>query len=237
MIKYDPQKILISIHIPKCAGSSIVRILETWFRGKCLRHYHDEKKDKPPKKHRLYSGLLKNKMRPGLCIHGHFNNNRSNGVRDYYPEANQFITIVRDPFDLHISNYFYVKSLDQVQKGSAYRSGKQHPIVENGWNLEDYLKRVKKSYVCSFLPPELTIENYQQVLQTQFLYVGISEQLQKSVDILAKKLGFNTVKVSQSNVSQWNEKIPKGARKEFEENNYLETVIYKYAKKNWGNSQ
>lgn len=236
MKTYDPKKTLISIHIPKCAGSSFSKILEAWFKGGFLPHYHNEKRDEPPRKHNLYTGSIVKKLRPDLCIHGHFNNNRGNGVRDYYPEVDQFITILRDPFDIHLSTYFYVRREAQSQGGGAYKSGKQHRILENGLNLENYLREVKKSYICNFLPSDITLDNYQQILETQFLSIGISERLQNSVDLLAQKLGFSSITVPQANISEWTESLPDGAREEFEENNPLEMSIYKYVQNNWGNN-
>ena len=236
MKNYDRNKPLISIHIPKCAGNSFSRILKTWFKAGYRLHYHDEKRNKPPGKHNLYTGFWSRKPRSGLCIHGHFNNSRGNGVNDYYPEVDQFITILRDPFDLHVSTYFYVRREAQGDGGGAYRSSKQHPILENNWNIEDYLREKKKSYICQFLPPGLSLDNYHQVLESLFVYMGITENLQHSVDILAQKLGFSTMPVSQANVSEWDEPVPDGAREEFAENNPLEMAIYGYARNNWGNS-
>ena len=238
MKTYDPTKPLFSIHIPKCAGSSLSQILKAWFKEEFLRHYYNEKLNKPPKKHNLYTGFFIKKLRPGLCIHGHFNNNRGNGIRTYYPEVDhQCITIIRDPFDHYLSTYFYVKREAQNQGGGAFRFGKKHPILENGWSLEDYIREgKKKSYILNFLPSDITPDNYQQVLENKFIYIGISERLQNSVDILARKLGFPSMTVPQTNVSDWNESVPDNAREEFEENNPLEVSIYRYVKNNWGNN-
>ena len=58
MKPYDPQKPLFSYHIPKCAGTSFSEVLKAWFgRGFC-QHYHDEIRNKPPRKHNLYTDLL-----------------------------------------------------------------------------------------------------------------------------------------------------------------------------------
>jgi hypothetical protein len=66
--------------------------------------------------------------------------------------------------------------------------------------------------------------------------MGISERLQNSVDILARKLGYPPIVVPRSNISNWNEPVTDGAKKEFEENNLLEVLIYKYVKNNWENN-
>ncbi len=227
---HDPRKPLFSIHIPKCAGSSFSEVLKTWFGRGYRRHYPDEKRNKPPKKHNLYTGLFTKRLRPNLRIHGHFNNQRGNGIDDYYPEADQFITILRDPFDLHLSTYFFVKREAKTKSSGAFRAGKPHPIIANNWNLEDYLGANPKSYIGLFLPSNLTLDTYQHILETQFLFIGVTERLQESVDRLAQTLGFPGRQVPEINVSQWTEPIPDGARDEFIRNNPLEMAIYAYAR-------
>ena len=135
---------------------------------------------------------------------------------------------MRNPFNLHLSNYFYVKQL--AQNGNAYRSGKQPEIIEKGWNLEDYLREVNKSYICHFLPSNITLDNYKQLLEEQFLFIGITENLQDSVNILSHKLNFPIMEVPESNVSEWNESIPDSAMEEFIDNNSLEMAIYNHVK-------
>jgi len=235
MKTYDPRQVLISVHIPKCAGTSFSNVLRLWFNRKFLLHYHDEKTNTPPRKHKLPEGSLKERAHYRFCIHGHFNNMRGNGVRDYYPWATQLITLIRHPFDLHLSTYFYVKREALSSGAGTFRAGKVHPIIENRWNLEAFLEHNKESYIKNFLPPEITPDNYETILASRFLYIGISEQLQQSVDILSGILGFPTVPVPRENASRWTEKIPDGAREEFEEINSLEMGIYNYALNHWGN--
>lgn len=236
MKTYDRNKPLISIHIPKCAGSSFSAVLKTWFGKGYLPHYHDEQQDKPPEKHKLRSGFWGRKLKPGICIHGHFNHERGNGAESYYPEVDQFITILRDPFDLHLSNYFYVKREGKYLGKGAYRSGKVRSVLRNTRTLEDYLGRSKKSFIKSFFPPGITISNYKEILDNQFVYIGIAENIQNSVDILAGLLGFERVIVPCNNASTWDEEVPKGAREEFIDNNQLEMSIYEYALNNFGNN-
>lgn len=231
---YDPSKPLISIHIPKCAGASFQVVLESWFGHNYRRHYHDEPNDSPPEKHALYLDDENTTFRPGLCIHGHFNHKRGNGVTDYYPEADQLITIIRDPFEHYLSHYFYAVRL--LRDGRAYRAGKKHSLADRSPTLGKYLQQVRRSHICSFLPPGISLDNYREVLEASFVYIGITEELQRSVDILAQTLGFQRAKVPTINASERTEPIPDGAREEFEVNNPLEMAIYRFARDNWGNT-
>ena len=228
MKEYDPKIPLFSIHIPKCAGTSFLDVLRSWFGTGLLLHYHDEKRDRPPKKYRLHRGVIDRRYRPGLCVHGHFNAGRGNGVLDYYPKAQQLITIIRDPFDIHLSNYFYAMRESKVGRG--FHSGKPHQMVTEQWSLTDYLRENPVSFVSDFFPPQMTIENYRQLIDEKFLYIGITEDLQGSLDRLAAILGYPRIPVPEKNVTDWTAEIPDGAREEFIGNNSLVMAVYDHAR-------
>ena len=225
MDTFDPSLPLFSIHIPKCAGTSFSRVLKEWFGRGYLRHHYNDKLNRPPPRHSLTRGIWTKRPRVGLCIHGHFNNDRGIRLLDYYPEARQLISIIRDPFHLHVSTYFYLKNQAQVGGRGAYREGKPNPILQNSSSLEEYLERYTRPYIRSLLPPKLTLDNFEDVLTNDFIYIGLSENLQQSVNLLAKVLGFDTVEVPMKNASNWSEEVPAGARERFEEENQLETLI------------
>lgn len=225
MKAYDPRKPLISIHIPKCAGTSFIEVLKQWYGRRFYRHYFDERKGRMPKKINLERGLLGPRKR-GVCIHGHFNGQRGFGVRDYYPEVDQFITIIRDPFELHLSNFFFMKKLGSTM----YRDGKPiNDATDNDYDLATYLRESARSFMLMHFPFELTMENHRELLDEHFVYVGVTDDMQASVDRLAEKLGFPTVEVPVVNVSKRKEPIPEGARERFIEANPVEWAVYQYA--------
>lgn len=229
MKKYNPERPLISIHIPKCAGTSFRKVLKSWFGRRLFLHYYNEQRNKPPKKYRTYKLFNRKLLRPGLCIHGHFNGKRGHGAEDYYPELDQYITVLRDPFQVHLSNYFYAKT----QGDNLLWAGKPSDIVFNNYGIENYLSEKKKSFILNFLPAGISLNNYRQILEEKFIYVGIAEDLQRSVEQLAIRLGFPPVKTQFQNVSPRKEGIPDGAREEFIRNNPLEMALYEYALENY----
>ena len=131
---------------------------------------------------------------PRSCIHGHFNHTRGCGVEAWYPDASQQITVLRDPFELHLSNYFYIKGLE----GRAYRDGK---AVQIDYSLEQYLEETR-SFLLQHLPPHLDEDNFEAVLNDTYLWIGTSEALQDSVALLSKRLGFPEPVTSVSNKSR-----------------------------------
>jgi hypothetical protein len=222
MKEYDPKKPLISIHVPKCAGGSIRRLLKEWFGDRLYRHYFQQL-DGPPPRHALG---------PGTCVHGHFNRAKDFGVMDYYPEADQLITILRDPLEIVISNYFFWKRTgwaNQIQRGTL-RPGDEHDYRD----VTDFFRKRPRSHIMSFMPFEVSIETYQEMFETHFVHVGVVEDLQTSVDVLALRLGFPSHSVLLTNHSARDEDVPEAVRAEFVEPNALAYAIYHYALKHYG---
>jgi sulfotransferase famil protein len=213
---YDKEKPLISIHVPKTAGTSFRAVLEQWFGANFCLHYFEERLNQKPRRH---------EMRGGICIHGHFNKRREIGVRDYYPEADQFITILRDPFEMVISRYFFAKGLG----ASRFSNGQPLPPLREQFRDVSHYFREHQYYLLNFLPYEVTLDNYAEMFDKHFVYVGITEDLQTSVDMLARRLGFSSVVVGRLNTSVHDEEVTAKLREEFIKSHPLEYAIYEYA--------
>jgi hypothetical protein len=210
MRTYDPREPLFALHIPKTGGTSILELFQQWFKDRVLTHYRNED-GSPPKKHNLAS--LKTMQIP-VVVYGHYNSARGLGVRQYYPDARQFVTFLRDPFERALSRYFFFKQRN-IPQGSL-REVLLQPNPE--WSM-----------FCHF-PDHVTTDNYIEVIETNFIEVGIIEQLETSLSRLAKKLGktYNEGSVQRLNVSQKESNIPNDVRDEFIEKNSLEYLVYNY---------
>ena len=44
MRSYDPARLLVSVHVPKCAGTSFAELLRSWFGARLHLHYPDARK-------------------------------------------------------------------------------------------------------------------------------------------------------------------------------------------------
>jgi len=192
MISYDSSKPLISLHVAKCAGQSFRRLLEQWFGDNFFIHYFQQYNQFPPK----------HVLRPGICIHGHFNHVKRRGVQDYYPEAEQFITVLRDPLEAAISHYFYWKTKvrpTQIKQGVIEAGG-----VRDYRNIDDFFYKRPKSMMLDFMPCNMSAENYKDIIETKFIWIGLVENLQSHVDRLAAKLGFAKTAVERLNTAPRN---------------------------------
>ena len=225
-MEYDKTKPLAFIHIPKTAGSSFRGILKQWF-GEGVRYvYFNEKENLPPQKVELKDSS--GKYLPDLCIAGHFNRKRSMGIEQCYPEIEQYITFLRDPFEVHLSDYFYVQKL--AKENRAYRNGKLHPIIEQKMSLRDFLNTYRNSFFLNFLPADLNESNFREVLSSRFVHVGIVERFAQSIRVLAGRLGKEYVEIPHANKSERLETIEniEDCREKFYHNNALVKAIYDF---------
>jgi len=220
MRQFDPDHPLIVIHVPKAAGSSSRRIFEAWFEEGFLTHYFSEADGSMPKKHDIFRMHTQEKP---ICLHGHFNRLRKFGVQDYYPEAKQFITILRDPFELTISHYFYTKKV-----GDTWLDQTRIPKEE----IINHLLSSKPNMLNHF-PRDVTFENYKDIIEEFFIEIGITEYLNTSMQKIANKLNFpyNPKLLGHHNATERDQEIPSDFRDIFIEKNPLEFAVYDYALK------
>lgn len=219
MKSYDSREPLISLHVPKCAGQSFRRVLEQFFPGRLFFHYFQQHNSLP----------LKHPLEPGICIHGHFNHSKGFGVMDYYPGVHQFITVLRDPLEAAISNYFFWKTKARANqlKNGVITPGGEHDYKD----IDDFFRQRPKSNMLDFMPWEMTRENYKEILETQFVWIGLVENLQRDIDVLAGLLGLPPVQVNRVNSFDRDEMLSPGIREAFTAENRLEFEIYHYVKR------
>lgn len=218
MKEYNSSLPLISIHIPKTAGVSVRRIFKGWFGKGYLSHYFNEATGEMPKKHNLEEAHSRENP---IVIYGHFNRKRSFGVEHYYPEVDQFVTILRDPFEQAVSGYFYVR-----KNSSAWIDQSRVPKR----SLRQYLLGMKLG-ILDYFPRKVTLDNYQEIVETLFIEIGITEFLDESMRRIAKKLNqqYDSESLDRLNVTERNQRVPYELREEFMENNPLEFAVYNYA--------
>jgi hypothetical protein len=175
---YDPSSLLVSIHIPKCAGVSLTAILGRWFGGDLLLHYPSTTVPFPEKA----SATTR-------CVHGHFfHNEASVQLNDYYPNAKQLITFVREPLSMVKSSYRFAISCG-------------YPVPDT---LDLYIEAL---CVLQQLPEylHLPFDPRKPVSigrhRRRFLFIGIVESFSKSIQQLANILGYKVPFVPRANVA------------------------------------
>ena len=146
----------------------------------------------------------------------------------YYPEVRQFITVLRDPLEAAISNYFFWKTKAREKQ---LKNGIIKAADENDYrDIADFFTKRPKPGMLDFMPCELTPANYKEILETKFVWIGLVENLQESVAVLARALGFEPVPLERINASPRDKELSPKLREAFLQANALEFEIYSYIK-------
>ncbi|MGJ3257332.1 MAG: hypothetical protein ACFE0K_13540 [Alcanivorax sp.] len=213
MQNYDPEKLLISIHIPKCGGTSFTSCLEQFFGEHLHLHYPDDPEPGPPPE---------TAQRIRACVHGHFYHHRwAIGAMDYYPDSSQFITMLREPFEMALSGYYFRRRLGDLGDITLH----QHL---------DELLATPQLFNYLGLPFDLwkaSEDDIQEWLDTRFLWIGLTERFQESVDLLAMKLDKASPDVAVDNVSPRDDGLAEYTQyqKKFRQRYRREYALYDYA--------
>jgi len=101
-------------------------------------------------------------------------------------------------------------------------------------DLETYLSKRRRSFLPSFFSPDLTPANCSELLQERYLFIGLFEEIQTSVNQLADRLVFVKVTIDHSNAARRHEEVPASAHERFREDNQVAYAIYMHARERFG---
>jgi len=222
LLEYNHKEPVISIHIPKCGGISLQSVLKHWFGDKFFLHYYHHKKGEFPIKVKV-KNFLTGKFKRGICIHGHFENTAGVGARQYYPEIKQYFTFVREPLEMQVSTFWYEYNLSQKDK--LYVNGKKRTI---NYDIDEYLE-TSKPYSHVFFPEEMNEENFESVINNNYIHIGVLEDYQKSLNILAEKLNKPTIDLYKLNYSERERRPSESSIRIFKDKCSLEYKVYEFA--------
>lgn len=237
MIPYDPSKPLLSLHVAKCGGNSVAQLLGLFFGRRLYTHYRGPEGALPPR----------HELAPRTCVHGHFENAWRTGVFDYYPQATQFITVLREPLEICLSWYSFAKG----KKNNPLAREHNPWLAEIDDDLSRYLERAialgeerqrqgaaeardgrfahQTGSMLEFLPFTLTLDTFEACLDEHFVYIGTTDAMQTSAVALARALGFYPRQINARNASLRDLSIASPWRAAFRRAHELEYAVYDYA--------
>lgn len=213
---------IISIHIRKAGGRSFSKSLHSYYQDRLLLDYGDEigsNWDSSIRKRKKRLAILKKKKNNIAnnfeIIHGHF----------FAPKYNilniekQYFTIVRNPIERVLSNYFYLRRNKNRKNPDA------RIVNEFGFSLEEYITYPDARNVqCQFLSG-IPFEN--------FSAIGLVEEYEKSLSLFNKIFNARLVEqgIYNQNLSkESNYNVSKQVISLIKENNKEDIELYNFAK-------
>ncbi|MDT8853514.1 hypothetical protein RNZ50_00400 [Paracoccaceae bacterium Fryx2] len=133
---------------------------------------------------------------PETIIHGHFVRRNGQAVETVCSGADQYITVLRDPFQVVVSAYFYGK-----KEGMSWATA--HSLE---WFMEWWLKQ-EQGPLMSALP---TIKGYRSVedYAASFIQIGVVSRMTEFYAALGGILGVEFAGEKIVNASAYGEDIP-----------------------------
>ena len=204
---------IVSLHLPKTAGSSFLASLESHYGSRLQRDYGDLPIVTPVlnRKFNALKGCLVNAVKSPEsvdCIHGHFL-----PLKYLFLKDTKFITWVRDPVERLASHYYYwSRNYNPDIATDLHRR-----MIEEKWTLERF---------C--LGPEFK-NFYSQFLWgfpvKRFDFIGITEHYEQ-------ELKYFSTHILKSDIEEHSENInPDNPRKSYFEDNDLRLKIEAYHSK------
>ena len=153
-----------------------------------------------------------------MCISGHFDfghnltfNKRYADQLVKYDKTFRVITFLRDPLELRISLFKYLRSNDQI---------------EGEIEIEDFLLSER-----NFLAKAMNCNdsNYREVINSYY-FIGFVEEFQDSLSKLSQLIGLEAYEVKTKNASTSELYLDNEIKKRFYTNNSLDYNIYSFAK-------
>ncbi|MGP7735185.1 hypothetical protein [Oceanimonas smirnovii] len=214
---------LISLHLPKTAGSSFRTTLEEVFGERLLCDYGDRSISKPPvQRHRevLSSALAvaEQGVEAHDCIHGHFLPVKYLPLADSEPCT--FITWMRHPVERLISHYHYWQQTYDPMLSAPHHKR----VIEEKWSLEQFclsqqFRNIYTQYLWGFP-------------QSNFSFVGITEHYSEDMDYFSQNVLKHPVNKHTVNVTgggQAREQLPPSIQEAVERFHAADMQLYEQA--------
>ena len=238
-MNYNKNKPLVYIHIPKCAGSSVKPIFKKWYGTKFSQFY------RIGGAYKLQIDAHKKKS----LVFGHFNSKYGLSVDKIFPDVDQYMTMLREPLDTHISAFFYYKKrfsgrfinppIDHIAwlfEGMFSKKTREIIKAQRNWinsynNVEDWVENEPLNY-ANHLPSYINKNNLSEIFKEKFVCVGLFDDIEKSMKKFSTALNKNYVagSIKKKNVGSYVKNIDQGLVAKFISKNDFAYSIYEEAK-------
>ena len=188
---YNPKKPIVVANVCPEAHELLKPVLDQWFGDAHHALEIDEATDPGKLIRTLVTG--KGKWKKSVkCVSAVFDQRVSMGVPECLPAKHQLVTFVGDPFTLAVAEY-----QRQLGEPNFWYRGQQVEFSQCFPTVDSFLDRYP-DWLYSRLPQNLTLANLPQKLGRDFLFVGVLESLQESVNQLAEIIDQPAVELASA---------------------------------------
>ncbi|WP_264740339.1 sulfotransferase family protein [Cytobacillus firmus] len=211
----ETESLLIFLHIPKTGGTTLSTIISNQYKE------NEFKKTKLQELQKFTEedlGRLK-------CIagHGYF------GVHEYFNRSCSYFTMVRDPVDRVLSNYYFIK------RRKDHRDHNKLGNVSLKEFVRDFQDRTFNHQTKRLSGPGVpSLEAAKENLERHFTIVGVTDEFDESLFLMKKEFNWSDISYEIKNSTENRPSIaevPKDIINYIKEMNQLDIALYQWVKK------
>ncbi len=216
---------LISVHMPKAAGTTCLHLFEKMYGAKLVRDYEDKilHESKYLKRKDAIFSMSKNALNLSVyknieCIHGHFMPLK---YRFIYSEDTFFLTWFRHPVERLLSHYHYWTRETSFSKKETLRER----FIREKWSLRRFclgeeVRNIYSKFLWGF-PLK------------RFNFIGITEFFEEDMNFLSREMFGSNQKFVSANINpdqrENSYSIDDRLKKEIEMFHRKDMVLYEHA--------
>lgn len=213
----------------KTGGTTLNHIINNNYEKEATYHiYTADQKEKT----KMFNEIsLKNPV----CVQGHF----PFGVHKYFKNKSEYVTLIRNPIDRIISEYYFIQSFSWPPW--LDKKNPAHQKIVN-FSFEEHIRQPgNKNKQVRFISGNQKIQLNKTDLDTAihninnfFVVAGITEKFDESLFLMKEKLDWKNVHYQRTNVTKKRPRLndlSSNLIKLIEKNNRLDIELYNFAKK------
>jgi len=223
MAEADP--IVLFLHIPKTAGSTLRHIIERQYPPDAILIQHQ------PAIHQVLGALPSGNVDRLRVVMGHL----WFGAHALLPRPATYLTVLRDPIDRIISHYYFVQRDAEHHLHQIVRGMSLEEYVTSGCSTE--MRNDQTRLLAGGAPaesgrsPAELLATAKQNLDRHFAVVGLTEEFDRSLILMKRCFGWRSPFHLKKNVTRHptRAKIAPATLRVIEQYNQLDLELYRYA--------